>query len=481
MGNGISLVRTELLQLFRDRAFPGLMFLLLLLMTLAIWNTHRHITDKKYQTEVQQELVKKNDEQLTAQIDSLTRGLATYEGSYTLPTSGVRLTYNNHRLAWLPLKVFSLVAIGQGDLYSNYKKVILYFNHSYEMTSQELASPIEQLFGQLDLAFVWVYLLPLIILLISFNILSIERETGRLPLIASQPIQVSHWLWMKISTRFLTIFFPIVLFTFILLVVFGVQVIEHGAVFGQLVLLLFLYSAFWFFLSFLVNLAGYSSGKSLIYLTSIWILFVFLIPSIVNQVGKELHPVPSRLEIINHHQAMYNEMESNLDAEMEALFRLHPDWRSNDPVTKDISNSTGWNINYLAKQYRAQTKHRLVAQIYEDKVDRRNHWFGRFRLLSPAMILQEALADMAGTSSRYYRSFLRQTQAYAREYRQYVFGRLFTNHAFTPTEIKNLPKFEFDNQQVPGTFIDDFFVLLAYLVLLGLAILGLAKRKIQVR
>ena len=481
MKNSIWLIRVEVVLLSRSPAFVGLMLLLLLLMTLAIWNTNYHISYKKTQVDTQKDIVKKNDTQLIAQIDSLNKGLATYEQSYTLPTSGVRLTYNNHRVTCLPFKAFSLIAIGQGDIYSNYKKIVLYFNDSYEMTTQELVSPIEQIFGQLDLAFVWVYLLPLIIILISYNILAAERETGRLPLIASQPIQVSFWILIKTIIRLSSIIVILLLFTAILLSVFGVSPFIHLADFGQLALILILYVAFWFLISTLINLLGYSSGSSLIILTSIWVLFVFLIPSIINQASKELHQIPSRLEVVNHHQMMYNEMESHLDQELVSLHRIHPDWASDDSVTKDMSNSTGWNINYLAKQYIAQLKHQSFAQNYEEKIDLRNHWLNQLRVLSPAMILQSSLSDMAGTSTNYYRSFLKQSQNYSREYRMYVFKRLFTNHAFTSTEIKHLPAFKFDNQQVPNSIPESLWALGIYLLLLSLLIFVLIKKKVQVK
>ncbi len=479
--NSIRLITAELLQLFRDRTFLGLMLLLLVLMALATWNADGHVTEKREQNLVQQDIVYRADVELMAQIDSLHNGLATYEKSYTLPTSGVRLTYNNHRLARLPFKAFSLIAIGQGDLYGNYKKIVLYFKDSYEMNSKELVSPIEQLFGQLDLSFVWVFLLPLIIILVSFNILSLERETGRLPLIAAQPIKIWQWLLMKIGIRFLTICGLLLLFTFALLTVFGIPVWEHISLFGQLILVLVFYMAFWFFFGFAVNLAGYSSGKSLIILTGIWVLFVFLIPSIVNQLGKELHPIPSRLALVNNHQAAYNAIESDLDKEMEALYRLHPDWYSEDPVTKDMSNSTGWNINYLAKQYIAQLKHQPVAEAYEAQVDLKNEWSGGLRVLSPAMIVQRALAHMAGTSTQYYRSFLKQAQEYANTYRQYVFKRLFTNHAFTVDEIKNLSKFKFDEQRVSGTFANDLLALLLYLCALAIFMLVMIQKRIKIK
>ncbi len=182
---------------------------------------------------------------------------------------------------------------------------------------------------------------------------------------------------------------------------------------------------------------------------------------------------------INHHQTAYNEVESNLEEELNTLYRLHPEWSSDDPVTKDMSNSTGWNINYLAKQYLAQLKHQPLAQAYEEKIDDRNRWLSQFRFLSPAMIVQSALSDLAGTSTKYYRSYLRQTQEYAHEYRQYVFQGLFTNHAFSSAEIEELPTFSFNRQRVMNKMIYHQLSLCVYIIIMCLTTILFIKFNIQ--
>lgn len=481
MGNSRGLVYLELIQFLRNRAFLGLMATLFILMALAAWNTYEYTSSKKDEVRRQLNIVRDNDQMLAAEIDSLARGLASYESSYTLPTNGVRLTYNNHRVAHLPFKPLGLIAIGQGDLFSNYKKIVLYFNTSYEMSTEELVSPLEQLFGQLDLAFVWIYLMPLIIILVSFNLLSLERETGRLPLIASQPLSVSRWVFTKIRLRFLVVTFAIIAFLTILLLLFGINISQNVAPFAQLLSILVLYSAFWFMLCFLVNLMGLSSGKCLIVLTSIWVLFVFLIPSMLNQLAKEFYPVPSRLSVINHHQAMYNAMEDNYEEELVKLYDRHPYWESDDPVTADRSNATGWNINYLAKQYMAQIKHRPVVDDYEARVTLRNEWMNNLSVLSPALLIQSGLMSIAGTSTAFYREFLSQAVTYAQDYREYVFQGLFTNHAFTREEIQSLPKFEFNEQLVPNSFGSDVLVLSVYIVLLVASSIGMMQRAVTIK
>ena len=59
--------------------------------------------------------------------------------------------------------------------------------------------------GRFDLAFVTVYLLPLLVLALSFNVLSEEREQGTLALTLSQPVSARDVVGAKLAFRALLV------------------------------------------------------------------------------------------------------------------------------------------------------------------------------------------------------------------------------------------------------------------------------------
>ena len=76
----------------------------------------------------------------------------------------------------------------------------------------EIANPLRALAGHFDVSFWIVYLLPLLVLLCTFNALSSERENGNRRLIASQGISETRWLQSKlliIAALVLTMLFAI--------------------------------------------------------------------------------------------------------------------------------------------------------------------------------------------------------------------------------------------------------------------------------
>ena len=80
------------------------------------------------------------------------------------------------------------LAVGQSDLLPYYYDVNIYTNESSFQQNGEVESPLNLMVGRFDLAFVVVYLLPLLVLALSFNVLSEEREQGTLALTLSQPV-----------------------------------------------------------------------------------------------------------------------------------------------------------------------------------------------------------------------------------------------------------------------------------------------------
>ena len=63
------------------------------------------------------------------------------------------------------------LAVGQSDLLPYYYDVNIYTNESSFQQNGEVENPLNLMVGRFDLAFVVVYLLPLLVLALSFNVL----------------------------------------------------------------------------------------------------------------------------------------------------------------------------------------------------------------------------------------------------------------------------------------------------------------------
>ena len=76
------------------------------------------------------------------------------------------------------------------------------------MATTEIENPNRLLAGRFDLAFVIVFLYPLLILTLSYNMLSAEQEQGTLALTLSQPVSLRTLVSGKVLLRALVLLCP---------------------------------------------------------------------------------------------------------------------------------------------------------------------------------------------------------------------------------------------------------------------------------
>ncbi|GAB3535948.1 hypothetical protein GCM10027443_25600 [Pontibacter brevis] len=104
----------------------------------------------------------------------------------------------NHPGSWAGL------SMGQRDVNPYYIKLRL-LNLQSQLYESENINPLKVLSGNFDLAFVLVYLFPLLIIGLCFNILSAEKEQGTLPLLLSQPIGLPLLVGAKLMFRMILV------------------------------------------------------------------------------------------------------------------------------------------------------------------------------------------------------------------------------------------------------------------------------------
>jgi ABC-2 type transport system permease protein len=83
------------------------------------------------------------------------------------------------RYAVMPPAPLAPLAIGQSDLLPYYYKISLRSRDTM-LGNDEIENPVHLLSGRFDLAFVTIYLYPLVILALSYNLISAEKEDGTL-------------------------------------------------------------------------------------------------------------------------------------------------------------------------------------------------------------------------------------------------------------------------------------------------------------
>ncbi|WP_343486423.1 DUF3526 domain-containing protein [Allomuricauda sp. d1] len=430
----------ELKLLLRSRWIQLLSIVLLLLFGFSAYNGKQKVEKRKAAIAAAHDEVNENDVMMLKLLDSVERGMEVSASRWTIPTSPMAVGNYHPRVAAMDPLPLAFIATGQADLFTHYVKPTV-SGDDFALNFTEMTSPVQLLFGSFDLAFVIIYLLPLLIIAFSYNVLSSEKESGTLRLLAAQPIGIQNWVLQKLGLRFLWLSVLVIGALVITFLVFGLDIFSQGTAVAKMAALILAYMLFWFAISFLVNLWAGSSAKNAVLLLGLWVLFVLLVPSVLNQLGETLYPMPSRTLMVNEMRGMKAEVTKRQDEILDNFLRDHPEYAINDST-----QSRGFYHRYMASKKLIEKELAPVVNAYEEQLQRQQNWVGRFKWISPAIITQESLNQMAGTSTQDYENFRKQVVVFANTWREHFMPFLYNNRDFSQTDYPNLPKFQFEQK-----------------------------------
>jgi ABC-2 type transport system permease protein len=456
-------IKYEWLQLTRDRWVTTLLVIFIGLCLFAASNGTKKTESRKAEIEATLAVMTKSDIEHKANIDSVERGLKTVE-PWLNPRRLNFIGNRAPRVAAMEPATLAFLSTGQSDLFTHTSKPTL-FGESYVLSFTELSNPVQLMFGSFDLAFVLIYLLPLLVLAFSYNLLSSEREQGSLRLTLSQPVSLYSWLLNKMLLRF-SIMVGIVTCSLVLAFLFAdIPISQLFSSLLTIVPLVLFYILFWFAVALVVNAFGKSSGTNAVTIISIWVILVLLVPATISQLASSLFPVPSRINMIHEMRIAKSEAEKEASKILSSYYRDHPELAQRDTTTK---NQYEFYLGYFASQDVVKKSVTPVLEDYQTKLDAQQAFVESFRFISPSLLIQDALNDVAGTSPRHYEAYRNQVVTFAEDWRSFFLPRMFKNEWMKQENFEKLPTFTFSYAKVKSTTVNDFAGLLLFaLVTLG--------------
>jgi len=315
-------------------------------------------------------------------------------------------------------------------------------------------------FGDLTPAFVLIYLLPFLIILIGFNAISKERESDNLRLLLGQGISyrqllVGKWLGVLLPTGLVVI--PLLLFTLVLL--WSVQ--DFGgfslAGFGMITIaLLFYYAAIAAFTVWISNLYR-QSAYSFVTLLSLWIVVGLVVPKVASTLAENWYVLPNSDSISLKIEAAYARRKiGNIhDLKGEAYEEL-----VNQMLKKyGVSDVSQLPVNMagvrLAEGEKMDTKmYGEQFQHIHKQLNAQGNVFRAAMLLSPIINMRFISMGFAGTDESYHWRFSEAADRYRYDFVQYlnnyIADKSGTQEAYTTfvaneTVWKDAPVFEYQS------------------------------------
>ncbi len=293
-------------------------------------------------------------------------------------------------------------SIGQAEQYGFYKRVTFLSSPYDADMAEEIANPERLQTGTLDFAFVVLFLLPLLLLILLYNVKSAESEQGFLPLIEVQTVSTNSWLLSRVS-----FYATLVLLSHLILIFYGAMltpVLETASqVVGQVFLYIFLSLVFWSTIYFLILRKGKTITGNALKMVGICVVFLFIIPAVVHQWLSIKQPANLMTDFIDANRDkkddLYNQPDSVIQAQLFAMFPEIVD----SPLAQDTlridqarNRSTYSLVNELMKA--------SIVPI-ENENDHKNQFIRTTYWFNPVTFFQNQFNKITQTHYRDYQQY----------------------------------------------------------------------------
>ena len=359
------------------------------------------------------------------------------------------------------------ISIGQSDLNSHIQNVKI-LNLEGQKYDTDLVNPMRLQVGNLDVSFLIIFLFPLVIIALTFNVLSEEIEKGTWKIIAIQGKAPFQLLLQKLSIRFLFVF---IILSLLFLISAFVLNIHFSTSLMQMYILSFLYILFWFSVCFCVMVFKKSSNTNAIILLTCWLVLVVFLPVVVNNFVTNKYPVDEAFSMtIKQRDEYHKRWDTDKKATMIKFYEHYPQFSKY--TLKEEGFSWLW---YYAMQQMGDDESKTEREAMYNKIEKREYLSKQIAQFFPPLQVQLAMNDIANTSLTHQVQFLNATTVFHEDLRLGFYPKIFDNDAVSSVNWKSYkPKFFKINKEF--TIIkNSMYLIVTILVVIGFGFLKYFK------
>ncbi len=290
------------------------------------------------------------------------------------------------------------LAIGLSDIRSSWAVISATRGAQPFQTSDPatLGNAEKLLAGNFDLVFVFTYLMPLLLLVLMFDVGSLERDLGMMRMVRIQTRSPRFWWLLRVS--FPVLFVAGLVFT--LCLIGGTRTGAIDSSFDQWLSYSGVslgYTFLWGLLFAAVLSAGIGSSTAALWMVGLWIGFCVLVPAAVRQGVSSQMPTLYASEMTTVLRAeRYEILLGDIEEYRGPFYAARPQL---SPPTKTPARSIASDMDRLVRQAAFFTQVEEVTQDLSENEINREAAVARFGWINPAFVFQQALCVLAGTES----------------------------------------------------------------------------------
>ena len=288
-------------------------------------------------------------------------------------------------------------------------------------------------FGELTGALIFQVLMPLLIVFLTFNTFTKEREEGTLRLICGQGLPLKQLFMGKVWGTYLivlTLFIPVIILAYLLLDQRS-STLDNAvtAKFLSLTGVYALYFLLFVILSVLVSAFSKNSGFSLLTLLGLWIVACIILPKATTNLADKLYPTPSQFEF---RKVIKQKVENGIDGHNpsdERLAELRQQVLDEHGVSSIEELPVNWSgiAMQAGEEYTDEVydqEFTKIEQIFQ-RQNRLSEWVG---FLNPYLAIRNLSMGLAGTDFKHHVLFARAAEDYRRAFVKKLNKDMELNH-----------------------------------------------------
>ncbi len=342
--------------------------------------------------------------------------------------------YYGFQPTWDPPSDLAFAALGSRDIAPIMLRVRALALEA-QIYENETANPELALPGRFDLAFVAVYLAPLILIALLHDLWSAEREAGRLFALQATP-GARWWLWApRIIVRVAGVWLALLL-PFVVGAMISGTAPSRGFAFAGL---LFSICAFWTLAALLV--ARWQNGSSAVNaasLAALWFALTLVAPAAAGLAINAAVPIPDGAEMARENREEVHAGWDRPKADTMARFvAAYPRYADQAAVPETFSYK--W---YHAFQELGDLHVAAQSQAYRDGIAQRASIARTAGWAMPPAGIAQAMSDLAGTDVTAQLVYQQRIRSYHRRLSDFYFDYIFNEKPFAAADLEAVPKFD---------------------------------------
>ena len=322
------------------------------------------------------------------------------------------------------------LCLGQRDLFPVYYGFNV-TDLARQVNTGEVANPMKLLTGNFDLAYVFVFLFPLLVVALFYDLFASEKEGGTLLLLQSQSTSLFRILLNKGIFRLLVVWGMAIVLIVLGFLFQDISMSANSQLMVQWTTLILGYCLFWVLIMGLVVWLRKSSAVSAIIGLGIWLVLTLIAPAMLNLFVLAEEPLPNRAVMVDAVRNMNDQFwEKPKSFVWESFYQDYPEFNDGD-----TTNFNKWYYASFTLLDKEADEHKAE---FEEQVRKRNDLLDQWSWIAPAARVHERLSKISGTDRNSHLDFVLEVNDYHLELKNLYYERIFSGEQFTIEDLETL-------------------------------------------